>query len=42
MKLDLNGSLYGTPTTPGSYNFTVTASNAAGDVTTDQITMVVQ
>jgi hypothetical protein len=41
LKLDLNGDLTGTPTTPGTYTFTVVASNAAGGATTEQISMVV-
>lgn len=41
LSLDINGDLTGAPTTPGTYNFTVGASNAVGGVTTNQITMIV-
>jgi hypothetical protein len=41
LSIDINGDLAGTPTTPGTYQFTAGASNAAGSVTTDPITITV-
>jgi hypothetical protein len=41
LSLDLNGDLTGKPTMPGTYTFTVTATNAAGSAMTPQITIVV-
>jgi Putative Ig domain len=42
LSLDINGDLTGTPTTPGTYTFTVSASNAAGAVATAPLTITVQ
>jgi hypothetical protein len=40
--LSSNGALAGTPTTPGSYSFTVTAGNGAGPDASTAATIVVQ
>jgi hypothetical protein len=42
LALDINGDLTGTPTTSGTYNFTIDASNTAGGVTTNLIIMTVK
>jgi hypothetical protein len=40
--LDPNGNLTGTPTTPGTYDFTIKASNDISNATTNQLTVTVQ
>ena len=39
--LDINGDLTGTPTTTGTYDFTVKASNNVDSVTTNQLSVTV-